>query len=152
MIVRVGFAALLLAATAAPVAADDWRLVTSSRQFTVAIDVASFTGPPTARLGWLVQVYRTTQMHGFDYVLRQVEFDCSSRTSVEAAFAAYQADGTVVASDQTRGERSVVFPGSVSASELEAVCVGPPNDFGLPDLKSIVSFARAANSLEMGLE
>ena len=121
-----------LAAVASPTAAEEWRLIGATRDFTSAIDTTSVAGPASAKRAWTMRVYRDRQTGGFDYALIQREFDCVRKTSTMTAFAAYERGDVFVARDQTRGSADVVVPSSMASLELAAACDGASSEAAGP--------------------
>jgi hypothetical protein len=128
--------------------AEEWRLIGATSDFSSAIDLASVSGPATAKSAWTLRVFRTRQPSGFDYALIQREFDCTRNTTAMTAFAAYSREGEVVVSNQTRGETAAVFPSSMGAMEKASACEGVSSEAAgpFPNVSTTVSMIELLHS------
>ncbi len=88
-------AGLLLASAAAALDAMHWRRLTRDASFEVAVDTASFTGPPTRRTARTVIVSLTEQPPR-PFLVVETEIDCEDRTINAARMSLHDSAGAVV--------------------------------------------------------
>ena len=88
-------AGLLLAPAAAAQDAMDWRRLTRDASFEVAVDTASFTGPPTRRTARTVIVSLAEETPR-PFLVIETEIDCEVRTINAARMSLHDSAGAVV--------------------------------------------------------
>ena len=125
MNVRIAVAAAVLCLFSAGEAwADDWRVVSASREQFLAVDVATIQNSGGRTYYWSLNLFRVTQPDGVEYYMMRTAIDCTNRTIELSAEIDYNAAHEVVASHEpTEGPFSIP-PSSVGATMYNALCGG----------------------------
>lgn len=138
-------AALLCLAGAGQARADDWRVVTGSREVMSAIDASTIQVEGSKRVFWAVWLFRTTQSDGVDYVMDHTAIDCEQRTVEIRVEITYSADQNPISqSGDISGIVQPIPPSSSGQAQYEGVCSGRwPS---APSFGSVPAFITAGRS------
>lgn len=128
----IGFAAVLMLASAGAAEAGEWRYASNSDTVIFGFDAASVIVNGRSRSFWSVQVERQTKTVGdvtFDYSVARTVVDCDRVTKSETTTAYYLISrGSPVYVFESGGTARNQLPDSVGATFVAAVCAPPvPN-------------------------
>lgn len=125
--------------------ADDWRVVSASRDQISFIDASTIQIDGQRKLYWLLNLYRVTE-DGADYYMDHVAIDCQRRTTELLVEILYLANGTVVGhSGDIRGDPQPIPPSSVGGATHNAVCAGQwPSTMAFASVGDLIAQTRPA--------
>lgn len=125
--------------------ADDWRVVSASRDQVSFIDASTIQTDGQRKLYWFLNLYRVTD-DGADYYMNHVAIDCQQRTSELLVEIVYLANGAVVShSGDISGAPQPIPPSSVGGATHNAVCAGQwPSTTAFASVRDLIAQARPA--------
>ncbi|HZW16183.1 MAG TPA: hypothetical protein VFF66_08015 [Brevundimonas sp.] len=116
-------AVLIFGATGAAAQTEDWRLLAQDGPVDVAVDVASFSGPPDRRTVRSAMVSREED-DPFAYLIVDVVIDCTARTISAEAMSARDVGGAVLRQQDLPPETAPVNEADGTAATARAACEG----------------------------
>ena len=117
-------AGLLLASAASAASAEEvgaWRRLTRDAAFEVAVDTASFTGPPTRRAARTVIVSLAEETPR-PFLVVETEIDCEARTISAARMSLHDSAGAVMREGDLPAETETVDEADGTAELARAAC------------------------------
>lgn len=125
--------------------ADDWRVVSASRDQISFIDASTIQVDGHRKLYWLLNLYRITD-DGVDYYMDHVAIDCQRQTNELLVEITYLANGTVVGhSGDISGDPQPIPPSSVGRATLNAICAGQwPGTTAFASVRDLIAQTRPA--------
>ena len=139
-------AALLSLAGAGEAWADDWRIVSASREEFLAIDASTIERSGGRTLYWSLSLYRVTQSDGVDYYMNRGAIDCDAMTIELLTELQYNASHVVIANYTPNAGPSPIPPSSVGATLYRTLCHGQWEDpgRGISTVSQLVTEGRPA--------
>lgn len=127
--------------------ADDWRIVSASRDQFVAIDASTIRTEGQRKLFWSLNLYRVTQDDGVDYYMDHTAIDCQRRTIEILAEATHSINGAMLwHSGDISGLESPIAQSSVGEAIYEAICSNhwPSTLPSVPTVRQLLDSGRPA--------